>query len=610
MNSRQTHIPSSSLNIQNVHALSAYQTQNGSDSIGGTSATSTTQSSPAPLASADDWSAYLDESKGLLYYFNHRTGKSQWEPPANVVFPNISMSADKKMEMRAQLKSYLKERLNDSSKDDKPNIIDTMEQERKRIEQKRREATEKLNAKMSKLEALKMQQQQQQMQEQQKLQQQQMQSTNNSVTESASTASTTEQPTEKNEQQQPKETEDTKPTSLPIVQQAEWSAYYDIKSGLVFYYNEKTRVSLWDPPSKDFPRVIMENNTPKVLDPRTSNISMERALTMTMEEDEAKRKWEEAKQKEKARKAKLRAEKAAAAAAETAQATENNNAQKQRELAAEQKRRSEEALKLQIEEEEKEKAAAAEKIAAAEQQRLDSERIAEQEKKQKEEEEARAMVQAKYEAAKAAELRRLEKERIERDRKLAEAQVLLDKERLDKERAAAAAAAKKKKEEEERKATEQAQAAKQAAAAETTTKQPSRPTEEPSFTVDNVENMVAPLKATDTSTSATLYDILNCSPSATRSELKRAYITLAKETHPDALLQAGLQTDEIIPDKFVEISNAWKILGDSTSRRRYDREMRAKGVSSMAGSIFENWVMGAAKKMDEALTKAEGKLDS
>ncbi len=134
--------------------------------------------------------------------------------------------------------------------------------------------------------------------------------------------------------------------------------------------------------------------------------------------------------------------------------------------------------------------------------------------------------------------------------------------------------------------------------------------EEPSFTVDNVENMVAPLKATDTPPSATLYDILNCPPSATRSELKRAYITLAKETHPDALLQAGLQTDEIIPDKFVEISQAWKILGDPTSRRRYDREMRAKGVSSKAGSLFENWVMGAAKKMDEALTKAEDKLES
>eukprot|EP00985_Skeletonema_marinoi_P001433 scaffold570_cov136-Skeletonema_marinoi.AAC.24 len=598
LNPRQTLFPSSSLNIQNVlYSNTVDQTQNSSDNV------SSNSQSPAPLASVDDWSAYLDESKGLLYYFNRRTGKSQWEPP-DVVFPEIAMSIDKKVEMRAQLKSYLKERLNDSSKD--TNIIDAMEQERARIEKKRREATEKLNAKMSKLEAIKTQQQQQQ--------QQQLQATHNVAAETSSLLSAIDQPIESKEQQQAKESDETKPTSLPIVQQGEWSAYFDIKSGLVFYYNEQTKVSLWDPPSKDFPRVIMENNIPKVLDPRTSNISMERALTMTMEEDEAKRKWEEAKEKEKARKAKLRAEKAAAEAAAAENAQEENIAAQKRELAAEQKRRSEEALlKLQIEEEEREKAAAAEKI-AAEQQRLESERIAqekaEQQKQQKEEEEARAMVQAKYEAAKAAELRRLEQERIDRDRKLAEAQVLLDKERLDKERAAAAAAKKIKEEEEDRKAAEQA--ATQATAAETTTtiKQPSRPTEEPVFTVENVENMVAPLKATDATTaSATLYDILNCPPSATRSELKRAYITLAKETHPDALLQAGIQNDEIVPDKFVEISQAWKILGDTTSRRRYDREIAAKGVSSKAGSIFENWVMGAAKKMDEALSKAEDTLE-
>ncbi|KAK1747589.1 hypothetical protein QTG54_001552 [Skeletonema marinoi] len=604
LNPRQTHFPSCSLNIQNVlYSNTVDQTQSSSDSV-----SSNTQS-PAPLASVDDWSAYLDESKGLLYYFNRRTGKSQWEPP-DVVFPEIAMSIDKKVEMRAQLKSYLKERLNDSSKD--TNIIDAMEQERARIEKKRREATEKLNAKMSKLEAIKTHQQQQQQQ-----QQQQLQTTNNVAAESSPAATTIEQPIESKEQQQPKESDETKPTSLPIVQQGEWSAYFDIKSGLVFYYNEQTKVSLWDPPSKDFPRVIMENNIPKVLDPRTSNISMERALTMTMEEDEAKRKWEEAKEKEKARKAKLRAEKAAAEAAASAvaeNAQEENIAAQKRELAAEQKRRSEEALlKVQIEEEEREKAAAAEKI-AAEQQRLESERIAqekaEQEKQQKEEEEARAMVQAKYEAAKAAELRRLEQERIDRDRKLAEAQVLLDKERLEKERAAAAAAKKIKEEEEDRKAAEQAATQATAAETTTTTKQPSRPTEEPVFTVENVENMVAPLKATDaTTTAATLYDILNCPPSATRSELKRAYITLAKETHPDALLQAGIQNDEIVPDKFVEISQAWKILGDTTSRRRYDREIAAKGVSSKAGSIFENWVMGAAKKMDEALSKAEDTLE-
>lgn len=517
LNSRQAYIISSTYNNRPELFSSA-------DDNAFTS--SNNNPSPEPLSTAGDWSAYLDESKGLLYYFHHRTGLSQWEPPADVVFPEIIMSSDKKLEVRAQLKNYLQSRLNDSSKD--TNIIDEMGKERERIEKKRQEAYEKLQATKSKLEAMKRISQQQK----------QVQTRSNIISDSSSTTSDLQ------EQQLPKIIDDTKLTSLPIVQQGEWSAYFDIKSGLVFYYNERTKVSLWDPPTKDFPRVIMENNIPKVLDPRKSNISMERALTMTIEEDEAKQKWQEAKEKEKVRKAKLRAEKAMAA----------EGAEK-RDLAAEQTNQQEEAT----------------------------------------------TTQSKYEAAMTAELRRLEQERIVRDRKVAEAQVLLDQERLKSEREATAM---QKKAEENRK-TEFA-----AANAETTAKKPVLPKGEPAFTADNVENISTPLKGSNNTTAPTLYDILQCSPNATRSELKRAYITLAKETHPDALLQAGLRTNETIQDKFVEVSQAWTILGDVTSRRRYDREITAKGVSTKAGSMFTQWVMGAAKKMDEALSKAEDELEN
>lgn len=36
-----------------------------------------TASSSAPLGESGDWTAYLDESKGLIYYFNPRTGESK-----------------------------------------------------------------------------------------------------------------------------------------------------------------------------------------------------------------------------------------------------------------------------------------------------------------------------------------------------------------------------------------------------------------------------------------------------------------------------------------------------------------------------------------------------
>ena len=489
LNSRQAHVVTSSSRL-NRHVGRPY-----SFSIDQTQSSNSSDSSDdnTVLSSVGDWSAYLDESKGLIYYFNRRTGESQWEQPSNVVFPEIIISSEKKLEMRVRLKTYLKERLNDSSKD--TNMIDAMEKERERAAKKRQEA-------LSKLEALK------------KIQ------TNNNIVDDQTTSSnlsTSDSSQEDQRQTQPidvskptslpQPVDDNKPTSLPIVQQDEWSAYFDIKSGLVFYYNEETKVSLWDPPTKDFPRVVMENNVPKVLDPRMSNISMERALTMSMEEDDAKQKWQEAKEKEKARKAKLRAEKAAA-----------------------------------------------------------------EQKKQQQEDEGGSKAQTKYEATKASELRRLENERIDRDRKVAEAKVLLGKEQLDKDRAVATKAE-----------------------TETTPKQPVRPNTEPDFSVDNV---VAPV--------STLYDILQCPPTATRVELKRSYLQLAKETHPDALMQAG---EDIAPDKFVEIAQAWEILGDSQLRRRYDREIRAKGVSTKAGSMFESFVMGAAKRMDEALSKAEDQFE-
>jgi hypothetical protein len=42
----------------------------------------------SPLASEGDWSAYPDESTGEIYYFNHDTGESSWDPPTPT-FPAI-----------------------------------------------------------------------------------------------------------------------------------------------------------------------------------------------------------------------------------------------------------------------------------------------------------------------------------------------------------------------------------------------------------------------------------------------------------------------------------------------------------------------------------------
>lgn len=134
--------------------------------------------------------------------------------------------------------------------------------------------------------------------------------------------------------------------------------------------------------------------------------------------------------------------------------------------------------------------------------------------------------------------------------------------------------------------------------------QPKLPEDDPFASGSDVASLISPLKT------ETLYDILRVDMSATRSEIKRSYVTLAKETHPDALLQNGIVNDKEAEKKFTEIAAAYKILSDPTERRRYNRELKAKGLSRSAGNLFENWVMSAAKAMDEALTKAERDLET
>lgn len=428
------------------------------------------------------WQALIDNKRGQIYYYNRETYESSWDRPNG--FPDFKLSASKRTFMKEQNIRYLEWQTDasqgmvveeESSAVESDLAIDGAVEETREIQYETLpEPTLVQNA-------------------------------NNVV-----------------EELKGPEINSNQPPSLPIVQQGDWSAYFDIKSGLVFYFNEITSETSWDPPFDNFPRIIMDAGGlgPKVLDAEEAgNISMERALGYIGVDEMAEAlKWEEAKKKERARKAAKRAKEAEAKGGSTLDASSVYEAAKQAE-----------GEKLV---QDREKAA-----------ELKAKRDAEVKLAQQKEESER--------------LRRLQKERMEQEQQ-----------------------------------------------AKFVPKQPVRPKEDPTINAVTISTMVAPGKT------RTLYDILQCKSNASRSELKRAYISLAKETHPDALLQNGMVNDTETELRFIEISQAWKVLGDTTSRRRYDRELQAKGLSSKAGNLFEAWVMEAAKAMDEVLAVAEDSIES
>jgi len=67
-----------------------------------------------------------------------------------------------------------------------------------------------------------------------------------------------------------------------------------------------------------------------------------------------------------------------------------------------------------------------------------------------------------------------------------------------------------------------------------------------------------------------LYSILGLKTEATQSEIRKAYLRLSREYHPDK------NDSPEATEKFQKINEAYEILGTEESRKEYDQEREAE----------------------------------
>jgi hypothetical protein len=87
----------------------------------------------------------------------------------------------------------------------------------------------------------------------------------------------------------------------------------------------------------------------------------------------------------------------------------------------------------------------------------------------------------------------------------------------------------------------------------------------------------------------TLYDVLGVAPTAAADEVRRAYVSRARESHPDRYVDAP-SADRLDAERRIrEINEAWHVLGNPRRRRRYDLELQPaeRFVTRSDGTVAE-----------------------
>jgi hypothetical protein len=80
----------------------------------------------------------------------------------------------------------------------------------------------------------------------------------------------------------------------------------------------------------------------------------------------------------------------------------------------------------------------------------------------------------------------------------------------------------------------------------------------------------------------TYYEVLGVARDAPTDQIRRAYLVLARQHHPDFHTAAGAGSVDSAEERMREINLAWQVLGDEAGRAAYDRSL---GLRSDEGPV-------------------------
>jgi hypothetical protein len=105
---------------------------------------------------------------------------------------------------------------------------------------------------------------------------------------------------------------------------------------------------------------------------------------------------------------------------------------------------------------------------------------------------------------------------------------------------------------------------------------------------------------------STHYERLGVTPAASTEEVRAAYRALARRLHPDRLVDATPAERNLAERRMREINEAWRILGDPTSRRRYDDSLVGRQRRPSTGAARGSAPARPAPEIDDGMVEVAG----